>query len=441
MHLASSKSGGIPARFSVVPHPTAGNTPAELQRKVEAILDSVIDQLTCPLTEQQKSPDKVLAPKAKKAEVVFTGTLAEVNEHFYKNLWTDGLPIIPPTREAVNEVLTGTDLPPDHLVALVEPLKGKAIVEKIAINAVMAGARPEYMPVIIAAVEAITDPAFGLAEMQVTTGSVTPLLIINGAIRNQLDINSGSGCFGPGWQANATIGRALRLIMINIGGGFPKVTDLSSLGHAGKYTMCIGENEEALPSGWKPLHVERGFNRDSSTVTVFPAEEFKSAGYGGLSPMAEAMATPANYPFCYGDQEVLVIFTPDDVKYVVNGISVPPTIVESHTKEGAKRYLYENSAVPYGRLLRGYSMHHAWRGELEPGRARGCVTRPDPNDKVPIVRSPEKVVIIVAGGPGLHSAFSTCGVSWTRMVTKEIKLPSNWHEILERAKPHMRRRL
>ncbi len=438
VHLINSRSQGIPTRFVMVPHPTAGNTREELRKKVGSVFDGIIAGLTSPLSSEEKAPQKVSAPKA---EATFSGTLAEVSRHFYNSLWTDGLPIVPPTREAVNEMLVGTDLAPDHLVALVEPLKGRATIEKIAVNAVMAGARPEYMPVIIAAVEAITDPAFTLNDVQATTNPITPLLIINGPIRSQLDINSGSGCFGPGWQANATIGRALRLIMINIGGGFPKITDMASLGQPGKYTMCIGENEEALPAGWPPLHVEKGFKRESSTVTAFPAQELKRAGYGGLSPMAEAMATAAQYPYCYGPQEVLVIFCPDDVKFVVNGISKPPTVVKGHNKEEAKKYLWENSAVPYGRLLKGWSMHDVWREQIEPGKDKGCIIRSDPDDKVPIVQSAEKVVIIVAGGAGLHSVFSTSGLGTSVMATKEIKLPRNWANILERAKPYMRKPL
>ncbi|MBI2859251.1 MAG: hypothetical protein HYX90_09250 [Chloroflexi bacterium] len=433
MHLAASRSRGIETRYAVVPHPTAGNTTQELERKVDGALDSIIQGLLSGPESRDKSDMR--------SRIAIKGSLAEVNRAFYSRLWTDGWPIVPPTEEAVGAILAGTDLPSNHLVALVEPLKGRATIEKIAINAVMAGARPEYLPVIIAAVEAITDPAFGLGDVQATTNPVTPLLIINGPVRNQLDINCGSGCFGPGWQANATIGRALRLIMINIGGGFPKVNDMATLGQPGKYTMCIGENEESLPPGWPPLHVDRGFSLECNTVTAFPIQELRRAGYGGLSPMAEAMATPSQFPYFYGPQEVLAIFTPDDVQFVVNGISKPPTPVPTHTKDGARRYLFEHSAVPYRSLLRGWSMHDMWRGQIGGGKVKGGLIRPSPDDLVPIVQGPEKIMIMVAGGPGLHSIFCTAGKPNSVTVTKAIRLPGHWDRLLAEAVPTMRRRI
>jgi hypothetical protein len=139
-------------------------------------------------------------------------------------------------------------------------------VEKIAINAVMAGCQPAYLPLLIAVVQAVAQPAFNLTGIQGTTNPVAPLIIVNGPVRHQLEINCTYGCFGPGWQANATIGRALRLLLINVGGGIPGVGDMAVLGQPGKYTMCVGENEEENP--WEPLHVERGFPRQQSTVTV-----------------------------------------------------------------------------------------------------------------------------------------------------------------------------
>jgi hypothetical protein len=138
--------------------------------------------------------------------------------------------------------------------------------EKIAINAVMAGCQPASMPVLIAVVRAVADPAFNLTGIQATTNPVTPLIIVNGPIRQQLGINCGYGCFGPGWQANATIGRALRLLLINVGGGIPGGRDMAVMGQPGKYTMCVGENEADSP--WEPLHVARGLQPQQSAVTV-----------------------------------------------------------------------------------------------------------------------------------------------------------------------------
>jgi len=197
---------------------------------------------------------------------VYTG----VNALFYKRGWTDGLPIVPPTVDKVQAILKGTDLPPEQVVGLVEGMKGQATVEKIAVNAVMAGCRPEYMPVLIAAVQAICEPEFGLFGLASTTNPDTPMLIINGPVAGELDINSGTNALGRGWQANATIGRALHLIVNNVGGSWPGVNDMSCLGTPGDFTMMLAENEKANP--WEPLHLELGFDKGASVVTAVGAE-------------------------------------------------------------------------------------------------------------------------------------------------------------------------
>ena len=184
--------------------------------------------------------------------------------------WSDGLPVAPPTPQRVEAMLAATNLDSDHVVAEIPPIWGAATVEKLAINAVMAGCLPEYLPVLIAAVEAIADPVFNLYAIQATTHPCAPLLIINGPIREALGMNYSSGSFGPGWRANATIGRAMRLVLLNVGGGYPGVGDMSTQGAPSKFSYCVAENEEENP--WEPLHVERGFRPDQSAVTVMAGE-------------------------------------------------------------------------------------------------------------------------------------------------------------------------
>ena len=183
---------------------------------------------------------------------------------------TDGLLAVPPTAERVAAAVAASGRRADDLVAEMPPRFGRATVQKIAINAVMAGCRPEYLPVVLAAVEAMCDERFCLLGVSGTTDAVAPLVIVNGPIRAALDINSGAGVFGPGWRANATIGRAVRLCWVNIGGAQPGVISMSTFGGPGRYTYCIGENEEASP--WEPLHVEHGFAPGDSTVGVMAAE-------------------------------------------------------------------------------------------------------------------------------------------------------------------------
>ena len=191
-------------------------------------------------------------------------------EALYARGVTDGLPVLAPTSARVQAAIEASGRRSDELIGLVAPRHGRATVEKIAINAVMAGCRPEYLPVVIAAVEAMCDPAFALEGVSGTTDAVAPLLILNGPIRAALDVNCGVGVFGPGWRANATIGRAVRLVWANIGGAGPGVISMSTFAQPGRYTYCIGEHEDASP--WEPLHVEYGFAPHESTVTVLAAE-------------------------------------------------------------------------------------------------------------------------------------------------------------------------
>ncbi len=191
-------------------------------------------------------------------------------ETLYARGVTDGLPVIAPTAERVALAVEASGRRGDELIGLVAPQHGRATVQRIAVNAVMAGCRPEYLPVVIAAVEAMCDPAFALEGVSGTTDAVTPLLIVNGPVRAALDVNSGVGVFGPGWRANATIGRAVRLVWANVGGAGPGVISMSTFGQAGRYTYCIGEREEDSP--WEPLHVEHGFAAADSTVAVLAAE-------------------------------------------------------------------------------------------------------------------------------------------------------------------------
>jgi hypothetical protein len=181
--------------------------------------------------------------------------------------WSDGLPIIPPTPDRVQHMLEGTRRGPQSLIGRIPPRWGDATVEKVAVNAVMAGCLPAYMPVLTTAIEAMLAPEFNLYGIQATTHPVAPLLILNGPLARQLDVNNSYNVYGPGWRANATIGRAIRLLLLNVGGGIPGKGDRSTQGSPAKFAFCIAENETRNP--WLPLHVERGFDAGTSTVTVW----------------------------------------------------------------------------------------------------------------------------------------------------------------------------
>lgn len=252
----------------------------------------------------------------------------------YQNGWTDGLPVVPPTPERVERMLDATNKFSHELIAALPPKWGRATVERIAINAVLAGCLPEYLPVVLAAVEAMASEQFNLHGVQVTTSHVAPMVIVNGPIRKVLDINDGFNLFGQGWRANATIGRAVRLICTNIGGALPGELDRAAFGHVGKYTCCIAEKEEENP--WSPLHVERGFNEDQSTVTVFAGagpqsinDHGNNTAEGILHTICKNISAPGN-----SSGETLIVI----------GIEHAKTISEDgFSKADIRRYIAETT--------------------------------------------------------------------------------------------------
>lgn len=204
-------------------------------------------------------------------------------EAIYERGWTDGLPVVPPTQKRVLRMLAGTTRDPKEVVGLCPPNLAELTVEKIAINAVMAGCKPEYLPVLLAAVEAALDPAFSLHGVLATTMFVGPVLIVNGPVRRQISMNARGNALGQGNRANATIGRALQLIVRNVGGGRPQEVDRATLGNPGKYTYCFAEDEEG--SSWEPLSTDFGVARGVSAVTVF-------AGFGLQGIVDQKSRTP-----------------------------------------------------------------------------------------------------------------------------------------------------
>jgi hypothetical protein len=315
-------------------------------------------------------------------------------EHAYEQGWTDGLPIIPATPEAVEKFVAAAGRPADHLVALLPPRKGRATVEVIAVNAIMAGCRPEYMPVLIAAVEGVTDPSYPLELMQVTTNPMTPFLLVNGPVRNQLEINYGTGCLGPGWRANATIGRALRLVLINAGGALPGVYSKTSFGSPLRYSYICGENEEENP--WTPFHVDRGFKREDSTVTAFKASNFCniSGGEGvGAEEILRQIAT--NMPPMYGGGDGVLLLV---------GVNHAQSLHEAGlTKRDIQQRLWEMARLPISHFAEAFS-------STERGAGRG-------DDKtVWRARSPDEIYIAVAGGAGPQNVYIGAGMPQTRLI-------------------------
>lgn len=199
-------------------------------------------------------------------EVCIPINASEQIEFCYARGWTDGLPVVPASRSLVEDMLEGGGLRPAAVIARMPSRKVSVTAEKVAVNAVMAGCKPEYMPVVVAAIKGLAAPEFGLHHVAAALGGPTIMIVVNGPIAQKIGINATDNLFGPGVRANATIGRALRLVLMNCLRYRPGISDRSTLGTPGKYTCCIAENEEDHP--WEPWHVERGFKPEDSTVTL-----------------------------------------------------------------------------------------------------------------------------------------------------------------------------
>jgi hypothetical protein len=335
--------------------------------------------------------------------------LTDATEEFYEQGWSDGLPVIPPTRKAVEKMLQGTHRNPDEIICRVPPKWGLATVEKVAVNAVMAGCLPSYLPIVISALEALMDDRFNLHGVQCTTHVTTPLVLVNGPIAREVGINSGHNCFGQGWRANATIGRALRLIMVNIGGAKPGLIDKATFGHPGKYTYCFAENEQESP--WEPYQTDLGFNSNENTVTVFAAEAPHNINNHGENPytiltgIADTMATLGNNNmYVMGDA------------FVVLGVDHANIIAEAGWKKhNIQHFLFEHARLPIHHLRNG----GMYGQEIEKNLWPRWIDRSNPNALVPVVREPKDIKLVVAGGAGPHSLFIA---GWgTRSVTRKIE--------------------
>ena len=334
-------------------------------------------------------------------------TVVDLNgavELCYTNGWSDGFPVVPPTEERVVGMLAAAGLEPRYQVAFIENRQISITAEKVAINAVMAGCRAEYMPVVIAAVEALADPLYGYHGPATSTGGSAVFMAVNGPIARELDMNSGDNLFGPGWRANSTIGRAIRLVMRNVIGTKPGELDRSSLGHAGKYTFCIAENE--LDSPWPPFHTTRGFRPDQSAVTIFAAlapsqfsNQLSATPEGVLATACAHMKMSAGS----GRQPQYALVIAGEHQAIMKQAG--------WSREDVQRYVFENARVPVAELKRNFMM----AGEVKPE---------DERTMYPVIQSPQDLLVFAAGGrAGVQSAFipGWGAKTGSQSVTKEIR--------------------
>ena len=376
---------------AAVPAPIGGLGEERNRASVDAVIDNICSALTKlpkESVEEERSQEEVITVTGKDYPEAFEN----MNALFMDRKWGDGLPLIPPTKEAVDRMLKGTSHSPDDVVGILEQRKGIATVKIVAINAVMAGCKPEYLPVVLAAVKAVTDPAYNLYGVQATTAPAIPLLMVNGPIRKELKINSAMGSWGPGYPANATIGRAFNLVMTTAGGRVE--TTMSSVADPGRYSWCIGENEEELPSGWDPMHVEKGYKPGESTVTVMNVH-WRSPVHGFFAPTTDEEAIEhvsetirEQEPHWYG--EGLLVLLPEIAAQLAR---------KAPTKMELKKILMVSTQVPWRELKK---RQQARIGDFPP---KGFEIPSDDTMLSPILNKPEDLNIIVTGGAGRHSYF------------------------------------
>jgi hypothetical protein len=336
-----------------------------------------------------------------------TGDLESIQALVRERRWGDGLPVIPPTVERVERMLAANGYSPETVVASVAPGYGEATLEAVAANAVMAGCAPEHLPLVVAAVRAASEAQFNLQGIQATTNPVAVWVVVNGPGARHLGINAGINCLGQGAWANAALGRALHLVLQNIGGALPGEMDRATHGQPGKVLFCCAENEAASP--WEPLHVERGFRAEATTVTVVGAEgtmnmnsHAKDAGQL-LGAFAETMIHPPSNEYTHGGEPWLIL-GPEHAEVLQRA---------GMSKADVKRELWLRSRMAAGRMT-------------DRDRARVLDSRQDefpqigPDTLLTIAPSADDIQLIVAGGPGTHSVYVPCFGN-SRAVTVEVE--------------------
>lgn len=331
----------------------------------------------------------------------------EIHARLYALGLTDGLPVVPPTMARIEAMLGGRN--PARVVATLAPLFGEASLFQIAMCGVMAGCAPAYFPVLIAAVEAVAEQEFNLLGIQTTTGTGAPAIIVNGPIARRLEFNSGTNALGPGNRANATIGRALGLVLRNVGGAVPGELDMATMGQPGKYTFCFAENEQESP--WEPLHVSRGFNREQSTVTVVAAagtvevrDECSACADSLLTTFAHSMvgAGSVGGNGMLSGGEPLILFSPDHAR----------TVAREKARAAAQAFLYESARLSLSMLPPEMQAHLRERTAKSGGEA---------NEALRVAASASDIMLVVVGGAGFKSTYVPTWGGGTHAVTKSIE--------------------
>lgn len=320
---------------------------------------------------------------------------------------TDGLPVIPPTAERIDAMLAGR--PPGRVVARLAPAQGEASLYRLAFCAVMAGCQPRHLPVLMAAAQAVTKPSFNLLGLQTTTGSAAVAMLLNGPLSAQLEVNAGCNALGAGALSNSVLGRALALILRNIGGAVPGRTDMATMGQPGKFGFCFAEHEAASP--WGPLHESRGFAASQNTVTVVGAagtmevkDDASRIAESLLKTFAHSMIAAGSLGggTLLGGGEPLVLLAPEHAAIIGRTMS----------RSQAQAYLFERATLPFERLSPDVAAHLGVRLSAGSPLSRETLLR--------VASRPEDIMLAVVGGVGVKSTYVPTWGGMTRAVTVAV---------------------
>ena len=416
---ASARAFGMPdLPFVVVPETLSNRTEAEIITMADAVIDRIVELL---VSAEANEGGKALAAAPEILEYSGSDQLAALDafqEDFLTRGWGDGFPLIQPTEARVRDMLKGTSHAPDEVVCTLEPGMTLATVEKIAINAVMAGCKPEYLPVVLAAVEAMNDPMFQLRIVACSTGMHAPCTIVNGPYGRKIGVNSGRAALGPGVQsrANLAIGRAIRLVLMNVGHAYVGSLDLDTIGSPRKISMCYAENEAENP--WEPLHVRQGFKLDDSTVTMFGVTseveclDFASTTGAGVMNTFAGTAVPSGTDGVYATfhksvisfGHIMMLISTDHAMVLANSGFDPMSI---------RRYMFENARREYKWLGSNQG------GTIEELEDNWREIAQNPESMVPVARTAEHFHMVVVGGSaGKSQVHLGAGVPITRSIDK-----------------------
>jgi hypothetical protein len=420
-----ARAGGLTAiRLLEYPLPNIGaQTRDEIYASSLPLVEELVSLLTrSPSGDASSTKTAAAGPRT----IIFRGTLEEVNDYFQERVWSDGLPVVPPTLDRVQAFLSFTDRSPEDVIGILPPTRLPATVWKVAVNGVMAGCRPEYMPVLLAVAEAIADPAFGLENVGSTAG-ITPLIILNGPIGKQLGFNSGQGVLRPQARANITVSRFLRLLMVNVAGYRLGEADMATFGR--NYNPVLAEAEEDSP--WPPLSVDRGFALAANVVTVM-----------GVDSTTHNFLThdPAENHLRVITREVtrelggnLLVAMERFGGRIAPVLGLTPLVAgilakAGYSKSGVRQWIYDRALIParqfdeqLARIEDGYNLHESVRrGNLSERFAQSD----DPERLVPVLHDPDELQIVVCGAPNRNRSFIAGQFgNYGGAVSKPIQLP------------------